>query len=343
MSTFDWNSPRNASGVHALTCMADERGIPALDCLASTGVLPEQLLDPAMRIPAHEELRVVRNMLERCDSEPGLGIAAGSRLPLVVYGPLGVALLSSPTVRSAIDLAMDCLDLTFAFCRIELETNWGEARLVIHDSGTPPDVRPFLAERTLTSIRLLADELLGTQIPLHRIEFQHSAPISTARHRRMFGIEPIFDATSTSVSFDRTWLDQPLPQANAWARHTAETTCRALLTTYKSPLGTTDLVRKFLSENPTALPSLSAMAERLFISRRTLTRRLEAEGTSFRTLIEESRRTVAVELLTHTDLTTGQIATHLGYSASSPFIRAFRHWHGCRPQEFRAGMVKRSA
>jgi AraC-like DNA-binding protein len=68
---------------------------------------------------------------------------------------------------------------------------------------------------------------------------------------------------------------------------------------------------------------------------RTLSRRLESFGTSFRELAEESRFEIARQMLENTSLPVGQIATALYYTRSSSFIRAFRRWAGTTPAEWR--------
>ncbi|WP_406231302.1 helix-turn-helix domain-containing protein [Nocardia sp. NBC_01009] len=72
------------------------------------------------------------------------------------------------------------------------------------------------------------------------------------------------------------------------------------------------------------------------MSPRTLSGRLREEGTSFRVLVDEVRQMMSKALLTHTGMTTEQVAAQLGYAEAASFIRAFRRWGGRPPQEFRA-------
>ncbi len=95
-------------------------------------------------------------------------------------------------------------------------------------------------------------------------------------------------------------------------------------------------VRDELVRDPAAIPDLPRVAAALFLSVRTLSRRLNAEGTSFRALVDDVRRSRSEHLLGRTRMTTEQIAARLGYAESASFIRAFRRWNGCPPQEFRS-------
>lgn len=81
--------------------------------------------------------------------------------------------------------------------------------------------------------------------------------------------------------------------------------------------------------------SLDTAAELLGTSPRTLQRRLNRCGISFRALVEQSRFEIAAALLRETDLKVQEIATRLGYSSPGGFSRAFARWAGCAPSVFR--------
>ena len=77
-------------------------------------------------------------------------------------------------------------------------------------------------------------------------------------------------------------------------------------------------------------------AANLGLGVRALSRRLEAEATSFHRILDDIRYATARELLTVTDLPIGEIADALSYSAHSPLVDAFRRWSGVTPSEWRS-------
>jgi AraC-like DNA-binding protein len=81
--------------------------------------------------------------------------------------------------------------------------------------------------------------------------------------------------------------------------------------------------------------SLEAVAEELSMQPRTLNRRLQAEGKSFRELINEARFEVARQLLAGTRMDITDIALALGYADPSTFTHAFHRWSGVAPSEWR--------
>ncbi|MFC0339867.1 helix-turn-helix domain-containing protein [Paracoccus niistensis] len=78
-----------------------------------------------------------------------------------------------------------------------------------------------------------------------------------------------------------------------------------------------------------------AVASHLGVSRRTLRRQLDTEGTSFHELTEICRCNVGHALLVRSELPMIEIAMRLGYSDHTAFSRAFSRWFGASPRELR--------
>src|SRR4029077_9224361 len=71
------------------------------------------------------------------------------------------------------------------------------------------------------------------------------------------------------------------------------------------------------------------------VHRKTLHGYLHEFGTSFEALRDETRNTLAVRMLEHTNLAIAEIATALGYSNQAALSRAFQRWHGQSPRAWR--------
>ncbi|WP_417670598.1 helix-turn-helix domain-containing protein [Roseibium sp.] len=83
--------------------------------------------------------------------------------------------------------------------------------------------------------------------------------------------------------------------------------------------------------------TLDDVAQRLAMSPRDVQRTLETEGTSFREMIDEIRRSAATRYLRDTSLPMKEIAFLLGFSEISAFSRAAKNWFGRSPRSFREG------
>ena len=104
-----------------------------------------------------------------------------------------------------------------------------------------------------------------------------------------------------------------------------------------SAAGMSSQVRRLLVERlgQTVL-TLDAVAAALAVSRRTLTRHLAEEGTSFRGILDDVRSDFARAMLQDRSVSIGDIAFFLQYSEPAAFHRSFRRWTGQTPSALRA-------
>ena len=82
-------------------------------------------------------------------------------------------------------------------------------------------------------------------------------------------------------------------------------------------------------------PTQADIASTLGMSLRNLQRKLSEQGTSFKDILEQTRRKLALEYIEQRHLTLGEIAYLVGFSSAANFNRAFKRWTGVSPGEFR--------
>jgi AraC-like DNA-binding protein len=78
------------------------------------------------------------------------------------------------------------------------------------------------------------------------------------------------------------------------------------------------------------------VAEQLFMTDRTLQRRLHQSGTTFKQLLTEVRNELAEHYLREGRYSLSEISYLLGFSELSAFSRAFKRWKGVPPSAWRA-------
>ncbi len=99
--------------------------------------------------------------------------------------------------------------------------------------------------------------------------------------------------------------------------------------------GYTGFVTTCLRASALPLPELTSVAARLNVSTRTLNRRLQHEGSSYRDLRNAVLREWAERYLEESSYSVEAIAAALGYGDVSNFRRAFRGWTGLSPGAYR--------
>lgn len=335
-----WDFKRNAASVRLLVEFGQERGLDATRILARSRLKEADLADPAIELEASQELCVVGNLIRAC-RQPGLGLEVGMRYNFASYGLLGLGLISCATAGEAMAFALRFIPLTFAFCRITGHLD-GEMYTVTFEA---PDVEPaiqrFLVERDVAAASRLMKEVMGPEFALSRFTLQHTVergPGWLEDLLRIRGVRPEFGASSNSLSSDSKLLGLRLPQANPVTVAMCERACEELMARRRARLGTGEYLRQYLAAAPLNMtPDLPQAARTLGLSDRTLKRRLQDEGISYRMLLAEVRGRQANQLLADESLSLTEIAERMGFSDLSSFSQAYKRWFGVAPSVGRIG------
>ncbi len=321
----------SATGRHILET-ARRHGVDAAVCLSGTGLTTAELHDPATEIYASQELTMMRNLIGRLGDRPGLGMETGMQYNLADTGIFGYALMASPTFGDAIDVACRYAALTDSYlCLAAPEVTAAEAVMVFDDSRIPRDVRRFVIERDFAIMLRLLPLLLGTSAtPLTvRMELADlQLPVSTVEFDNLTVI--VQTGPRSALIMPADLMQRSMPAADAQTAAICIRQCEELLNRRRTRRGFSATVRTRLIQDSSAIPSMSVIANELCITERTLHRRLAAEGTSYRALLDEVRATLAGELL-RSGLTVEETAQRLGYSETPAFTRAHIRWNGHPP------------
>jgi AraC-like DNA-binding protein len=331
----DWDHPRSPAGVRLLVLFAAELGVPAEVCLAGAGIAPALLEDPHGLVQASQEIAVVRNVLRAAGDRPGLGLRAGARFHLTTFGAWGYTLLACSTLREALRTGMQFAELSFAFCALTITEDGGSYTARWSWDGLPTDVRRFLLERDCAAGIALRRELLAdpSAMRLRRVTLGFPAP-DPAPYEEFFGVPVEVGADATVLESDSAALDRPLPQADSPTARDSADRCRRLAAEHSGRAGASHALRARMRRLGATDEGIERAAQALGRSSRTLRRRLEAEGTSYRHLVEEARFEAALQALRTGRPSTDELSRRLGYSEPSSFIRAFRRWSGTTPQRW---------
>ena len=191
------------------------------------------------------------------------------------------------------------------------------------------------AELTMGMIVNLARHALGPDWGPRAIHLEHARPEQWQAHAQTFNAPVYFDRPYNSVLIQARDLMQPMPDADALLLVLLKDAIRQL---NSCPVRPEDQVQRARAEIRTLLPDgeplIDDVAERMKISRWTLQKQLRAEGLSFTQLVSLVRRDLASSYLQQ-HMPVFEIALLLGYSESSAFSRAFRHWFGSSPHQWR--------
>jgi AraC-like DNA-binding protein len=323
-----WDFARGPASVRLMLEFAQEKGLGEAPMLARSRLTPGQLADPNTELSALQELRVAENLMRLLGNPPGLGLELGLRYRSTTFGLWGYGLICSATVQEALDRALRFVQLTYAYSIIEVEP--GADRLVLRflPPALPAGLGRFLVERDMAAATALMAELGGAGFTLSSFELARGrgrAFRPPPALQSLFGATPAYDAAGYALSFPRPWLGHKLPNANPTSAAMCDDMCARLVERRRARVGTATLVQQYLQATAsTSRPSQGSMAGLTSTSERTLRRRLQGEGTSFRSIVAQAQAEAAAELVRDGSLSIGAIGERLGYADLSSFSQAFK-------------------
>ena len=294
------------------------------------------LVDPNVRIP-EAVTETAWRLAATLTHDEALGIHLAESLPRGALDLIEYALRSSPSLGEGIDRLARYGRLLSDRVAARTHGQGDSLLFLVHDTATTP-LHPARTEFALAVALKFARDCTQADITPLRVSFAHPAPADTAEHERFFA-EPVrFAAGTSSMSLSAADAARPMCDADAALaaiiRRRLENALELRDRASDGAMGTG--VRRILVEGlGQSVLTLDAAAKALAVSRRTLTRRLAEEGTSFRQILDQVRCDFARALLQDPGLNIGDIAFFLQYSEPAAFHRSFRRWTGKTPRAFR--------
>lgn len=312
-----------------------QQEISAEALLAGTS-LNRRELETGDDISVEDFLTVLDNG-RRLSGNEQLGLIIGRHSNITALGYIGAAAAIAPTVREGLQVIENYTRLHISYARLELSSRLEGLSLTIRFLQGTGVAERFHSETALMLIQNYVEALTGRTLNNARYHLPFPAPDYADEYARWLHSPVSFNAHHCAVEFPFEWLDLPSPYYNAemWraAIHLLAQRIREL--EGKESLPYTQYVDTLLRSNEPPLPDLGEAAARLHMSERTLNRRLQREGTSFRQIKGKILGSWARQHLRETEHSVEAIAAKLGYQDAANFRRAFRNSEGCSPSEFR--------
>jgi AraC-like DNA-binding protein len=313
-------------------------GLSIDDAIASLDLSKSALSSPATRVSLNQIIEVCR-IADSLSKNPQFAYNAGSQLHVSAYGMWGFAILSSMNYRQTMNFALKYHQLATPL--VELQFN-EQSGCGIWTFTPLPNARisarlyKFIVEMQLGITLSLHRDIMGPSFAAREIHITYAPSADAPKYPDIFGCPVLLGQSENRLLFDAAWLDVTPNLGNEITYSTVVGLCDGLMEEFRLRIGFIGKVRQALLTNLMRATSLDDIASSLNMSARTLRRRLQEENTSYRELVDELRKDVAIKYLRDTDLTVENIAEALGFSDGANFRHAFRRWTKAAPHEFRA-------
>jgi len=327
--------PGSYSRIVARELELQERDLPRL--LQGTGLSPD-ILQPGDEtyLTGRQQLRVLDNA-QRMLGAPDFGLRLGRRLNPSTHGPLGYLALSSPDLITSLESLRDFLPARLPMVRLDvtLDVEWLCCSLTIRLDANHEEQR-VLQECFALVIQSLVETVLGRDLTEALIELAHRRPAYHALYREYLHSKVRFARPATVFRLPASLARVPNAAGDPGSYALARDLCFKLLDQVPAAsLSTADRVRRVLLSQTPGSVTETEVAQAMFISKRTLARRLEAEKSSYRLIREQLLAQLAASHLGESGLSVEAVASLLGYNDTAAFRKAFRRWYGQAPGEFR--------
>lgn len=322
--------------IRAMVVAYDKYGADPADALQRARIAPHSLHRTEARITAEQMETFSEAAMRQLDDE-ALGWFA-RRLPWGSYGMLCRASLGSPSLGVALKRWCRHHRLLVDDVQFTLQVTGQRADLMIEERRSiDPRLREFCLLTLLRYTHGFACWLIDSRIPVLEVSFPHPPPAHRAAYALMFPGPVRFNAALAGISFDAQYLTLPLRRDEAALGTMLRRALPLTVLQYRRDRLLVQRVRDLVLAHQTA----NSLAGALNMSVRTLHRQLKDEGASLQALKDEARRDVAIQLLTRTTRSVKQIALTIAFRNEKSFTRAFRHWTGESPSEYRRKLSPR--
>jgi len=294
------------------------------------------LTDPDLRVP-EASVEAAWGLATTFTGDAVIGVHLAESLPRGALDLVEYAFRSSASLGAGLERLARYGRVLSDRVAARMETHGEGLLLLVRDTGRTA-LHPGRAEFALAVALKFARESTGEDITPLQVCFAHAAPEDASEHRRFFRSPVRFSAGSNSMILSGVDAARPLQAADeALASIVRRRLDKALAERELHGSGPlSGRVRHLMVEHlgeTTLTPE--AVARTLAVSRRTLSRHLADEGSSFRHILDDVRREFACALLQDHSLSVGEVAFFLQYSEPAAFNRSFRRWTGRTPRTFR--------
>jgi AraC-like DNA-binding protein len=315
-------------------------GVPIEDGLRHLRLSKTSISSPVTRVSLNQVIDCCCYAAER-SRDPHFAYRTGLRFHVSAYGMYGFAILSSVDCRDTMQFAAKYHQLATPLTTLEFAENadrgiWLLNPLSCARIGTR--LYKFIVEMQFGIVLALHRDIMGSSFLPREFHTTYFPACDAAEYCAVFGAPVLFGQSTNRLLFDSRWLDGTPSLGNEITYSTVVSLCDAQIEEFELRTGLVGEVRQILMRSLMRPKKFEYVAENLNMSARTLRRKLRDENGSFRQLVDELRRDMAIRYLHDTALTVEDIAETLGFSDAANFRQAFRRWTKATPHEFRTAL-----
>lgn len=315
----------------------DHLGYSSESVFRTVGLDPKKLKDTNARYSVQKMQELWRAAVELAN-DPMLGIKVAGFWHPTTFHALGYSWMASDSLKEAMERAVRHSKLVSDLVRLTFEKVSGAYKLNIGVHTVTYDPVPESVDAAAAVFVHMTRLVYGDEINPLLVTLPRAKPLTAKEFSEFFNAPIEYDAQETELFFIEEQVEKPLPTGNVELAHANDKIVKDYLSHLDKTHVAMQVKTKIVDLLSSGMITEQDMASALNLSLRSLQRKLREEGTSYKEILEETRRDLATNYIQNSRLSISEISFLLGFSEISNFSRAFKRWHGRAPSDFRAGL-----
>jgi AraC-like DNA-binding protein len=295
------------------------------------GIDPDLMKRPEARVNYKKFVSLWEKTAEKI-KDPCVGLRSAEYWHPSYLNALGYAWLASRTLREALERLVSYLRIVTEGTEIYIRES--PEGLIVELAFKLGPVQPsVVVDSQIAILMAMCRANYGRNLKPVIVHIVHEAPPCSEKYEAYFDSKVVFNSNMNSITFSIEDVEQPLSSSNPYLAEVND----QIIIKYMAKLEVEDITNrvqvKIIDNLPSGKVTDEKISSMLYMSVRTLQRRLQKEGTTFHTVLNETRNDLAKQYIKDPSIRLEEIAFLLGFSEYSVFSKAFKRWTGHSPKK----------
>lgn len=325
--------PTAGGGIsRAAYALASDTKLSVGSLLRRANLSLEQAKNPRLRIAVGDQIKFLNLVADELDDE-FLGIRLAQTADLREVGLVYYVMASSETLGEALQRVARYSMIQNEGVRIGYRAGKSVA-LTFNHFGVARRLDRHQIEFIIAFLLRLCRNLSGLSLLPSQIKLMHHRTRMPSEFKTLFGSHVAFACAVDEIVYPGSIARTPCTNADPYLNALLVRYCEEAVTQRRKRSTTWQLKveNAIVPLLPHRQARIDKVAAELGVSRRTLARRLAAEGQSFVKILDSLRFDLAKRYLREADLPITEVAWLLGYCETSALNHAFKRWTGSTPK-----------
>ena len=294
---------------------------------------PRLINDPSARFSLTAMDNVYHELYKQVD-DPCMGLKLASVWHPSHLASLGYAWLASSTLYTALNRLSRYVRIINDAISVSLEEE-GDNLVITITSDDREIPAHYQADSSSAILITMCRANYGEELSPVSVSFKHATSPCSGEYYGFFRCPVEFGAKQNQIILPLDVVNKRLTSASPQLAQIND----QVMINYLADLDKEDVIQQvkaaIIDQLPSGNVNEETVSEAIYSSKRSLQRRLNEKGTTFKTILTEVRQDLALKYIHDRKLTLTEISFMLGFSEMSSFSRAFKRWTGESPKEFR--------